>query len=204
MIIRVVTQVPIASEPVNLDDITRETRKKHNVNSSGFRIECYPNPNDKDKSFSKQYSYVPMHHIRPMIFSDDILRGISIMDWHPTVQNAMKAMGSVSCVSRYKLKGVWPNVCMFCDGLFVGSECLWAGEPIRLMPRGKETAVIDVIVPRCFVGMLSCIKPSGYPGMDIDADSYTVRADGLEPDRNGCAPYTYCPTITRERNTDDV
>lgn len=147
----IITQVPIPSEPVQLNDITEETPKKHNVSSSGFRIECYPNPNDKDKSFSKQYVHVPLHQIRPMSFCDDALNGVAIENWHPTIQNVMTAMGSVSCVQRYKIKGNWPNFSMFCGGIYVGAEAVWAGEPLRLMPRSQETFVIDVMVPDAFV-----------------------------------------------------
>ena len=155
----IVTQVPISEEPVRLKDITHETPKKHNVNSSGFRVECYPSPNAKDKSFSKQYSYVPLHQIRPMILCAYALKGIATEDWHPTIQNVMTAMSTVSCVSRYKIKGYWPNFGMFCEAIYLGSEILWAGEPLRLMPRGKETAVIDVIVPDCFVVRVYGLQP---------------------------------------------
>ncbi|KAL8788217.1 MAG: hypothetical protein Q9195_007432 [Heterodermia aff. obscurata] len=155
----IITQVPIHSEPVHLNDMTQETPKEHSINSSGFRIECYPNPNTRDKSFSKQYSYVPMHHIRPMMLLHDVLKGVRIEDWHPTVQHVMTAMGSVSCVARYKIKGDWPNFSMFCDGLYLGSEAIWAGEPLRLMPRGTEKAVIDVMVPDFFVVRVHNVEP---------------------------------------------
>lgn len=139
--------------------MTQETPKKHNINSSGFRIECYPNPNIKDKSFSKQYSYVPMHHIRPIMLFDDVLKGIPGEHWHPTIQHVMTAMGSVSCVARYKIRGDWPNFSMFCDGLYLGSEAIWASEPLRLMPRGSEKAVIDVMVPEFFVVRVHNVEP---------------------------------------------
>ena len=139
--------------------MTQETPKTHNINSSGFRIECYPSPNTKDKKLSKQYSYVPMRHIRPMMLLNDVLKGVPTNDWHPTVQNVMTAMGSVSCVARYKIKGNWPDFSMFCDGLYLGSEAIWAGEPLRLMPRGTEEAVIDVMVPDFFVVRVHDVEP---------------------------------------------
>ena len=155
----IITQVPIPTEPVHLSDMTQETPKTHNINSSGFRIECYPNPNIKDKNFSKQYSFVPMHHIRPVMLFDDVLRGIPGENWHPTIQHVMTAMGSVSCVARYKIRGNWPNFSMFCDGLYLGSEAVWAGEPLRLMPRGSEKAVIDVMIPEFFVVRVHNVEP---------------------------------------------
>ena len=155
----IVTQVPIPTEPVYLSDMMKETPKKHSINSSGFRIECYPSPNTKDKSFSKQYTYVPMHHIRPMMLLDDVLKGVPVEQWHPTVHHVMTAMGSVSCVARYKIKGDWPDFSMFCDGLYLGSEAIWAGEPLRLMPRGTEKTVIDVMVPDYFVVRVHGVEP---------------------------------------------
>ena len=139
--------------------MTQETPKKHNINSSGFRIECYPNPNIKDKSFSKQYSYVPMHHIRPMMLFDDVLKSTPVGHWHPTIQHVMTAMGSVSCVARYKIIGDWPNFSMFCKGLYLGSEAIWAGEPLRLMPRGSEEAVTDVMIPEVFAVRVHDVEP---------------------------------------------
>ena len=78
----VVTEAPVIEEPVRLDDITRETKKKYGVNRSGFRVECYPDPGKEDKAYSKQYTYVPMHHIRPMAFFLDVLKGIPKIEWH--------------------------------------------------------------------------------------------------------------------------
>ena len=94
-----------------------------------------------------------------MVFGEDILKGLRAEEWHPTVQNAMIAMGGISCIARYKVKGSWPNFSMFCHGLFVGSEALWAGEPIRLMPRGTETTVTDVMIPDCFIVRVLGLEP---------------------------------------------
>lgn len=94
-----------------------------------------------------------------MILCDDTLKDIAAENWHPTIQNVMTAMGTVSCVSRYKIKGDWPNFSMLCEAIYLGSEIIWAGEPLRLMPRGKEIAVIDVIVPDCFVVRVHGLQP---------------------------------------------
>lgn len=101
----VVTQIPIISQPVQVGEITHKTKKRYNVNQSGFRIECYPDPDEDDKAFSKQYTYVHMNHIRPMALFLDVMNGISDTKWHPTIFNALKAMTCVSCIDRYKLKG---------------------------------------------------------------------------------------------------
>jgi len=149
----IVTQAPIADEPVRLDDITHKTPKKHNVNSSGFRVECYPDPDDEDKAFSKQYTYVPMNHIRPMSFFLDITNGIPDVEWHPTISNVMKAMSCVSCIDRHKLKGTWPDFHMYYRGMYFGAECHWIDEPIRLVPRqedGRER-ITEVMIPKTIV-----------------------------------------------------
>ena len=93
-----------------------------------------------------------------MLFND-VLKGAPVGDWHPTVQHVMTAMGSVSCVSRYKIRGIWPNFSMYCDGLYLGSEAVWAGEPLRLMPRGTEKSVIDVMIPEFFVVRVHNLEP---------------------------------------------
>ena len=172
----VVTQAPIAEEPVRVDDITRETPKKHGVNNSGFRIECYPDPNEEDKAFSKQYTYVPMHHIRPMAFFLDVTKGIPDTEWHPTLFNAMKAMSCVSCIDRYKLKGTWPDFHMYHRGVFFGAESYWIGDVIRLIPRKEEgqKRITEVIVPTSIVVRTYGMKP------ETDGTITGTNADSIE------------------------
>lgn len=141
----IVTQVPIPEESVWFDDITYDTPKKHNTNSSGFRIECYPNPDQENKAISNQAKYVPMHHIRPMAFFLDVMKGIPNTDWHPTIFNVMKAMSCVSCIDRYKLKGDWPNFHMYHHGIFFGAESYWKDDIVRLVPDTNKGAKPDVI-----------------------------------------------------------
>ena len=94
-----------------------------------------------------------------MMLFDDILKSVPVGHWHPTIQHVMTAMGSVSCVARYKIKGHWPNFSMFCKGLYLGSEAIWAGEPLRLMPRGSEEAVTDVMIPEVFAVRVHDVEP---------------------------------------------
>lgn len=105
----VVALAPIEAEPVRINDVTHETEKNTGVTNSGFRIECYPDPESDDKNFSKQYSHVPLQQIRPMALFLDTLKGIPEEEWHPTLYNVLKAMSCVSTMDRYKFKGVWPD-----------------------------------------------------------------------------------------------
>ena len=155
----VVTEAPVIEEPVRLDDITRETKKKYGVNRSGFRVECYPDPGKEDKAYSKQYTYVPMHHIRPMAFFLDVLKGIPKIEWHLTLFNVMKTMTSVSCIDRFKLIGEWPNFHLYHRGLFFGAESYWENDPIRLNPLEGRNVVTEVMVPTRFAVRTYGVKP---------------------------------------------
>lgn len=157
----VVTQVPVDEEPVSYDDIAAQTEKKHGVNMSGFRIECYPDPNGKDKSFSHQYTYVPMHHIRPMAFIQDVTRGTPADTGHPTILHAMKATTSISCVDRYRLSGKWPDYDVHHRALYLGAENLWIGDSIRVLPQqAGKNRVTEVMIPKTFIVRTLGLKSS--------------------------------------------
>ena len=171
----VVAQVPIIDEPIQPNDIDHETKKTHNVNSSGFRIECYPDPDLVDKSFSKHYKHVPLHHIRPMAFFLDVTKGIPNTAWHPTIYNAMKAMCSVSCIDRYKLKGTWPDFHMYHQGLFFGAEAYWINDPIRLIPhKDHPKRITEVLILEKAIVRTCGVKP------DADGTITGNSADRIE------------------------
>lgn len=128
----VVTQAPISEQPVSVDDISREPEKEYAVTSSGFRIEWYPGPNGRNKNLSKRYSHVPMHHIRPLAFWMEYMAGIPNEDWHPTIKNCLKAMGTLSTIKRYRLKGARPDAKLYAKGCFLGAEALYAGDIVRV------------------------------------------------------------------------
>lgn len=140
----VVTQVPIAEQPVRLEDVAGETQKQYAVNSSGFRVECFPDPNSEDKDLSKLYTYVPMHHIRPLAFWKEILAGIPEQKWHPTIKNCFTAMATFSLIERYRFKGTWPNANIYGKGCFLGAEAIFVGDTVRLVPKGKGI-VTDIL-----------------------------------------------------------
>ncbi|KAL8774085.1 MAG: hypothetical protein Q9209_001193 [Squamulea sp. 1 TL-2023] len=100
---------------------------------SGFRIEPLPSPNSSDKHISKQHTYTPLHFIRPFAFWQLLLMGIPESEWHVSIHNALTASATVSLIDRERLNGCWPNASIYSRGLFVGAECYWIGDTIRLL-----------------------------------------------------------------------
>ncbi|KAI9817154.1 MAG: hypothetical protein M1827_001266 [Pycnora praestabilis] len=135
----------VAEEKVLIEDIIMETKKEYNVNRSGFRIECMSDLNNHQKGYSKQYKYVPMHHIRPLCFWQEHMNGIDREDWHPTVKHALKATSSFSLVGKYRFRGQWPNATLFCKGIYLGAEVIFVGDAVRLIPTNEEDNVEDVL-----------------------------------------------------------
>ena len=138
----VITQVP--AEEVLIKDLLEETTKRHAVNVSGFRVECLPDPNGSAKGLSKQYSYVPMHHIRPMCFWKEALNGVPDKQWHPSIPHALSVTATLSMVERYRAEGTWPNCNIHCKGIFIGAEALFVGDAIRLLFQ-SHTSVTGVL-----------------------------------------------------------
>ena len=138
----VITQVPAAE--VFVKDLLKETTKRHAVNVSGFRVECLPDPNGSAKGLSKQYSYVPMHHIRPMCFWKEALNGIPDKQWHPSIPHALSVTATLSMIERYRAKGTWPNCNIHCKGIFIGAEALFIGDAVRFNSQ-SDTSVLGVL-----------------------------------------------------------
>ena len=138
----VITQVP--TERVLVQDLLKETIKQYAVNTSGFRVECLPDPNGSAKGLSKQYSYVPMHHIRPMNFWKELLNGIPENKWHPSITHGLSVTATLSMIERYRAEGIWPNCNIHCKGIFIGAEALFIGDAVRLISQ-THNAVSGVL-----------------------------------------------------------
>ncbi|KAA6406353.1 MAG: hypothetical protein FRX48_09861 [Lasallia pustulata] len=140
----IITQVP--AEEVSLEDLLRETTKPDAESVSHFRVECFPASNGSAEESSKQYSYVPMHQIRPMCFWKEALVGIPNREWHPSIRPALNVTATMSAVEPYGATGAWPNCNIHCKGIFVGFEALFLGDAVRFTT--IDTTVWGVMVLR--------------------------------------------------------
>ncbi|PGH03086.1 hypothetical protein GX51_04273 [Blastomyces parvus] len=146
------TVAQTAEEPPVLEDIITETKKRFAVNTSGFRIETFPDPNSTDKNLSRQYKYVPLNCVRPLNYWQLFLQGVRPDDYHPSIKNALTIMSSCSVVEKYHIKGTWPDATVYCKGIFIGSEFLIKGDGVRLRPRSPSISadpynrITDVLV----------------------------------------------------------
>ncbi|KAL4806893.1 ABC transporter transmembrane region 2-domain-containing protein [Aspergillus unguis] len=120
----VVGQIP--TEETVLQDLVESTKKKWDLNYSGFRVETLPDPNGTDKSYSLHYGYVALKCIKPFNTYEFFLQGTPREGLHPSIEHAM----------TYRFKGTWPNASIYCRGIFIGAELLVTGDAVRLKPRG--------------------------------------------------------------------
>jgi hypothetical protein len=143
------------TEAVDLEDAIHEGDKESNVTLSGIRVEPLPNPNDKNKSMSKRYRYVPVNHTRPFFLWQDCLDHNSEDDWHPTIKNALTSMSTVALMGKNRFRGEWPKAQIYCCGIYIGAEFLAVGDTIRLLPKSGEGECTDILVIRSIRLMLS-------------------------------------------------
>ncbi|KAI9719391.1 MAG: hypothetical protein M1812_003462 [Candelaria pacifica] len=181
----------VAEETVRPEDLLMETEKDFNVNMSGFRVECFPDPSSEQKGYSLQYKYLPLNHIRPFTFWQQYLKGTEEKDWHPSIKHALTVMSSLSVIEKFRFKGTWPNATIFCKGLYIGSEAIFVGDAIRIMPPSNQTQVTDVL----------CVKSIRLRFLNLnhqtDEDKYLE-----EEDRFGIVLYLVgkAYTTTRKRS----
>ncbi|KAF1954618.1 hypothetical protein CC80DRAFT_493737 [Byssothecium circinans] len=133
-------------EPVDLNDAVHEGDKETSISLSGVRVEPLPNPNDKNKSISKRYRYVPVSHTRPFFLWKYYLEHIEEEDWNPTIRNALTAMSSFALMGRHRFKGRWPTADLYCHGIYIGAEFLAVGDTVRLLPKAGEEESTDVMI----------------------------------------------------------
>ncbi|CAG7984053.1 unnamed protein product [Penicillium olsonii] len=133
----VVTQTPI-DEVHMVDIVDNPATSPEGLNSSGFRVETLPDPLGNDKSYSRQYSYVPLRNIKPFNSWQNFLRGLEREKVHPSIENALSVMSSWSLVQKFHAKGRSPSLSISCKGIFIGAELLAVHDTIRLKPQGYE------------------------------------------------------------------
>ncbi|OQU98760.1 hypothetical protein CLAIMM_04493 [Cladophialophora immunda] len=146
----VVATVPsaIATDgPVDFPDIQDLPSKQTSLNTGGFRVETFPDPNnEEDKTMSKQYRYLPLRNIRPLSHWQMLLRGIPRTKWHASIEHAMTCMTSLSLLEKWCFKGDWPDATIRCKGIYIGSELITVGDAVRIAPREKGKGCSDVLV----------------------------------------------------------
>jgi hypothetical protein len=121
--------------PLDFSDILSNPGKKSAYNTSGFRVETFPDPNnDTDKSLSKQYKYVPLRQIRPLSHWQTLLRGIAKRKLDPSLKYALTGMTTVSLLEKFRFVGDWPNASIHCKGIYLGAELLVVGDAVRILP----------------------------------------------------------------------
>lgn len=131
----IVTQTP--HDEVHMVDIIDRPDSPRGLSYSGFRVETLPDPLGTDKSYSRQYSYVPLRNIKPLNSWQIFLRDLNREDMHPSIENALTVMSSWSFVHKFHAKGEWTSgLRVLCKGIFVGAELLAVHDTIRLKPEG--------------------------------------------------------------------
>lgn len=144
----VVTTVPtcIATNgPMDFNDLLSTPIKRTSLTTSGFRVETMPDPNNTDKSWSKQYKYIPLRNMRPLSQWRLILKGIKQTDLHPSILYALSCMTSISLVGKWFFRSGWPHGTVLARSAYIGSELLTVGDVVRLMP-DQGQVVTDVMV----------------------------------------------------------
>ena len=193
-----ISQEPVLDEPVGLEDLLTEGKKTKAVNYSGFRVEALPHPNNPDKRLTLQYSYVPMHHIRPMAFWKEVLFGIPTRQFHPSIVHCITAMVSMAQIERYQFTGIWPYAKVKSKGLAYGPDHIFIGDVIRIFHKNQLslTCILHVtdlvfnfeefkskpeerVTPEDVTSVYADVRGFEYTN-DINISSHRVRVDPLE------------------------
>ncbi|KAG9187957.1 hypothetical protein G6011_01880 [Alternaria panax] len=115
-----------------------ESDPLQSVPNTGVRVEPIPDPNDPNKSLSKQHKYVPLRQTRPFVLWGDLLRRIPQEKWHVTIKNALSLSSTLSLMGKHRFRGIWPNASVYCHGIYVGHEMLAVGDTVRLLPNKQH------------------------------------------------------------------
>ncbi|CAN9327184.1 unnamed protein product [Alternaria alternata] len=122
-----------------------DSDQQQNVSNTGVRVEPIPDPNNVNKSLSKQHKYVPLRQIRPFVLWGDLLRRIPQENWHVSIKNALALSSTLSLVGKHRFRGTWPNTSIYCHGIYIGAEMLGVGDTVRLLPNKRQSKCTDVL-----------------------------------------------------------
>jgi hypothetical protein len=179
----VITETP-TNDQINMADIIEEPKSPRGLSYSRFRVETLPDPLGSDKSYSRQYSYVPLRNIKPLNTWQLFLDRQERDNIHPSIENALTVMSSWSLVHKFHAKGRWPDVQIDCKGIFVGAELLAVRDTIRLRPhdyqhsqeKAGEPKVTDVmVIEKISFNMTGCTED---PKDEQLASHYTALISG--------------------------
>ncbi|KAF2112163.1 hypothetical protein BDV96DRAFT_602611 [Lophiotrema nucula] len=207
-----VTQPPV--ESTDIADLVLEEGKEMSVSYSGVRIEPLPNPNSSDKSLSKRHVYLPLHHTRPFVFFKDFLHQVREAERHPTIENALTVMSTVSLWGKYRFRGSWPDAWIYCHGIFIGSEMIGVGDVVRLLPKGDSGSsdeVTDVLVIKTIRLKLTNLDKASDNDYDegrpynshifLFGSAYTKDESRSDPDWSSESQNEDIPTIMKKWDT---
>lgn len=176
----VVSQIP--REGITISDIAKTSPKRWEVNYSGFRVETFPDPLSKDKSYSLHCKYVHLKCIKPFNSFEVFLQKIPREEFHPSIEYAMTVMSSFSLLNKQRFKGTWPNASIYCQAMFLGAELLLVGDAVRLKPKGctaenaLDSSITDVLViEEIRLDLIDCIDDINSEQI---AENYRVRVRG--------------------------
>lgn len=144
-----VTQGPGLGEVYSDDKDDRDAKDDRNgknnrgakgdsITISGVRVEPIPNPNDGNKSISKRYKYVPVHHTRPFFLWEKLVpRAPEDEDdeLSQDIKNALTCMSTMSLVGKHRFQGQWPTASIWCHGIYIGAEFIVVGDTVRMSPK---------------------------------------------------------------------
>lgn len=173
-----------ANGPIDFTDIQSLPKKNTSLNTAGFRVETFPDPNDEvDKSASKQYRYVPLRNIRPLSHWHMLLRGVPRDRWHKSIKNALTCMTSMSLLEKFWFSGEWPNAHIRCKGIFLGPELIIVGDTVRIRPEFSASGALKkctdvMVVEQIRLNLLNIKAEHTLPDSEHLASSYTVTLKG--------------------------
>ncbi|KAL1795391.1 hypothetical protein ACET3X_007207 [Alternaria dauci] len=138
-----VTETAIGTTIADLVD----SDQQQSVSNTGVRVEPIPDPNDVNKSLSKQHKYVRLRQTRPFVLWGDLLRRIPQETWHVTIKNALALSSTISLMGKHRFRGTWPNAIIYCHGIYIGAEMLGVGDTVRLLPNrlSGQTKCADIL-----------------------------------------------------------
>lgn len=151
-VVAAVPSTTVSDGPIDFPDIQTFPGKRNALNTAGFRVETFPNPNNEvDKKASKQYRYVPLRNIRPLSHWQMLLRGIPQEKWDPSIRYALTCMTTISLLEKWWFNGDWPHASIRCKGLYIGAELITVGDAVRVAPEAisssdKARKCTDVLV----------------------------------------------------------